>query len=209
MHIPPLYKTFCIAVTLLVLISCNSSPDRKDGVTTNNPELPGQGKSTLVSGVAAEEEMRQAALNGEVEQVKAYIDAGTNVNALDQEGHTALMFAGYNGHTKIVIMLIEEDAVVDRRDLLGQTALLYASSGQFPETVKVLLDKGAEPDIVDSNEHFTPLMHAATAGNLDVVKLLITHGADLSMTDVDGDDAESFARQAGHLKVAEYLQSLR
>ena len=153
--------------------------------------------------------MRQAALNGDVEQVKTYLDAGTNVNALDQEGHTALMLAGYNGHTKIVIMLIEEDAVVDRRDLMGQTALLYASSGQFPETVKVLLDKGAEPDIVDSNEHFTPLMHAATAGNLDVVKLLITYGADLSMTDVDGDNAESFARQAGHLKVAEYLQSLR
>ncbi len=128
MHRRPLYNTFCITIVLVVLISCNRAPDidRKD-------------RSTLVSGVAAEEEMRQAALNGDVEQVKKYLDAGTNVNALDQDGHTALPFAGYNGHTEIVIMLIDGDAEVDRRDLQGQTALLYAPSGQFSETVNVLL----------------------------------------------------------------------
>jgi len=119
------------------------------------------------------------------------------------------MFAAYNGHTDIVLALIESDAVVDRRDLLGQTALLYASSGQFPETVKLLLEKGAEPNIVDSNEHFSPLMHAASAGNLEVVKLLVEKGAKVAMTDIDNDNAESFARQAGNLEVADYLHSLR
>ena len=92
---------------------------------------------------------------------------------------------------------------------MGRTALLYASTGPFPETVKILLDKGAKPNIIDSDEHFTPLMHAAAEGNLDVVKILLEYEADLSLTDVDGDDAESFARQAGHIQVAEYLQSVR
>jgi ankyrin repeat protein len=52
-------------------------------------------------------------------------------------------------------------------------------------------------------------MHAAAEGNLAVVKVLIAHGADLNLRDVDGDDAESFARQAGHQQVADYLHSLR
>ena len=98
---------------------------------------------------------------------------------------------------------------MDRRDLMGRTALLYASTGPFPETVKILLDKGAKANVVDSNEHFTPLMHAAAEGNLDVVKLLVAYGADLDLKDVDGDNAESFARQAGHTEIADYLRSLQ
>ena len=109
---------------------------------------------------------------------------------------------------EIVLLLLDKDAVVDRRDLLGRTALLYASTGPFPGTVQVLLDRGAEPNIVDSDEHFSPLMHAAAEGHLQVVKLLMEFGADPALTDVDGDDAEFFARQAGHIQVADYLNAL-
>ncbi len=187
---------FYVILMVFILSGCNRS-------AVHNKEI-----SNTNNAAAMEEEMRQAALNGDADHVKKFIDAGTDVNAMNQEGHTALMLAAYNGHTEIVTMLIDMDAVVDRRDLLGQTALLYASSGQFPETVRILLDKGAEPNIVDSNEHFSPLMHAATAGNLDAVKLLLEYGADRLLTDVDGDNAEFFARQAGHNQVAEYLQSI-
>ncbi len=92
------------------------------------------------------------------------------------------MFAALNGHTEIVKALIDKAAVVDRRDILWQTALLYPSTGPFPETIKALLDNGAEPIIVDSDEHFSPLMHAAAEGNLEVVKLLLDNRADLSLT---------------------------
>ena len=163
----------------------------------------------IVSDPAMEEEIRQASLEGNNEKVKELLDGGANVNASDQEGHTALMFAAYNGHLEIVRALTESGAIVDQRDLMGRTALLYASSGPFPETVKILLDKGAEPNIVDSNEHFSPLMHAAAEGNLEVVKILLEHHADLTLTDVDGDDAETFARQAGHEAVSDHLNSIR
>jgi ankyrin repeat protein len=62
---------------------------------------------------------------------------------------------------------------------------------------------------VDSDEHFSPLMHAAAEGHLDVVKVLIAHGADRSLKDVDGDDAVSFATKAGHMQVAEYLNAIQ
>ena len=43
-------------------------------------------------------------------------------------------------------------------------------------------------------------------GHLEVVKVLIAYEADTSLKDVDGDDAASFAAQAGHSRVVEYLK---
>jgi ankyrin repeat protein len=157
----------------------------------------------------SEEALRQAALDGILSDVNTYLDAGTPVDALDPDGHTALMFAAFNGHSEIVLRLLEEGADLEKRDFMDRTALLYACTGPFPETVKILLDKGALPNVVDSDEHFSPIMHAAAEGNLSVVKILVEFGADLSLKDVDGDDAESFARQAGHMQVADYLHSIR
>ncbi|MEN8227511.1 MAG: ankyrin repeat domain-containing protein [Bacteroidota bacterium] len=217
-----LYHALYTTMVLLLLNSCNQSSASKDGEPSSEVEasLPGEtatgsdtvsvpGETISENVPVSEEEMRQAALDGDVEKVRKLLDAGTNLNSPDQEGHTALMYAAFNGHTDIVLLLLNEGAVVDRRDLMGRTALLYASTGPFPETVKLLLEKGAEPNIVDSGEHFSPLMHAAAEGNMNVVKILLEYGADLSLTDVDNDDAESFAREAGHLQVAEYLRSLR
>ncbi len=196
-------------MVLIALVNCSRTTGDGEETSSDQAEMSGLVESPAITGLEAEEGMRQAALNGDAKRVIELLDTGTNVNAPDQEGHTALMFAAFNGHTEIVLALIDSNAVVDRRDLQGRTALLYASTGPFPETVKVRLEKGAEPNIVDSDEHFSPLMHAAAEGNLDVVKLLVANGADLSLTDVDHDNAESFARQAGHLEVADFLQSLQ
>jgi ankyrin repeat protein len=91
---------------------------------------------------------------------------------------------------------------------MDQTALMYGSTGPFPETVKLLLEHGADPNLVDSNEHFSALMHAAAEGNLEVVKLLIAAGANPSLKDVDGDDAAVFAVQRGQTEVVEYLKTI-
>lgn len=209
MRLIPSHKFIYALLFIFIFMACNRSPGSNNQETGNAEELSGNVEEKAASSPAAEEEMRQAALEGDGENVNKLLEAGTQVNAMDQEGHTALMFAAFNGHSEIVLALLENGAGVDRRDLMGRTALLYASTGPFPETVKILLDKGAKPNIIDSDEHFTPLMHAAAEGNLDVVKILLEYEADLSLTDVDGDDAESFARQAGHIQVAEYLQSVR
>jgi len=198
------------SLILFTMLGCKPSPSgsAEEGKAEAQEEkiTPPLGKT---SDPASEEALRQAALDGMHTQVKSLLDKGTKVDAPDADGHTALMFAAFNGHSEIILSLLEQGAVLDRRDLMGRTALLYASTGPFPETVKILLDQGAKPNVVDSDEHFSPLMHAAAEGNLAVVKVLMAHGADLNLRDVDGDDAESFARQAGHQQVADYLHSLR
>jgi len=202
-----LQDIFLLCLVLFVSIGCNRSPvegteAKKEKVTPLLAEKP-------ASDPVSEEAMRQAALDGIITEVNKYLEAGTAVDALDPDGHTALMFAAFNGHSEIVLRLLEESADLEKRDFMDRTALLYASTGPFPETVKILLDKGALPNVVDSDEHFSPLMHAAAEGNLGVVKILVEFGADLSLMDVDGDDAESFARQSGHQQVADYLHSIR
>jgi ankyrin repeat protein len=160
-------------------------------------------------GPAGEMAFRQAAHDGKLEVVKAFLKQGINFNAVDEGGQTALMYAAFNGHSEIVLLLIEAGAEIDQRDGLNRTALLYGATGPFPETVKILLDRGADPNVVDSDEHFSPLMHAAAEGHLEVVKVLIAYKADPSLKDVDGDDAASFALQSGHIEVAEYLKSIK
>jgi ankyrin repeat protein len=44
-------------------------------------------------------------------------------------------------------------------------------------------------------------MTAAAEGQVEVVRVLLAYGADPELEDVDGDTAESFAIQNGHLQV--------
>lgn len=187
---------------------CKSSGN---GKTDKIPsaEVPSEpSKAKLESSPEKVAQLHEMALDGDLMGVENAIKSGVDINGMEEEGRTALMLASFNGHSEIVLVLVDAGAVIDRRDGMGRTALLYAATGPFPETVRILLDKGAEPNVVDSDEHFSPLMHAAAEGNLDVVKILLEAGANPSLKDVDGDNAASFARQAGHLEVANYLESL-
>ena len=71
--------------------------------------------------------------------------------------------------------------------------------------MELLLERKADPNIVDNQEHFSALMHAAAEGYIEVVKILLDHGADATLKDIDGDTAESFARKNGHTGVADLL----
>jgi len=202
----------CAAFLCFTFFSCNQSGKKKltgESSAGVSPEASVQKPDEkLESSPELVALLQQAAHDGDMKGVEKAIESGVDVNGMDEEGRTALMFAGFNGHSEIVLILLDEGSGIDRRDLMGRTALLYAATGPFPETVRILLYKGAEPNVVDSDEHFSPLMHAAAEGNLDVVKILMEAGSDASLQDIDGDNAASFARQSGHLEVANYLDAL-
>jgi hypothetical protein len=152
--------------------------------------------------------IHEAALNGQTVQVVNGLEKGIDVNKRDAEGRTALMYASYNGHTEIVKVLIEKGAMVNMADSYGRTALMMASSGPFAATVKVLLDNQTDPNMADYEEHFTALMYAAAEGQTDVVRILLSYGADPDLKDVDGDNALTFAVNNNHKEVASLLQSI-
>ncbi|MDF7801833.1 ankyrin repeat domain-containing protein [Pontiellaceae bacterium B1224] len=154
-----------------------------------------------------QQEVAEAALYGKNEIVKKAMEQGYKVDSRDPEKRTALMFAAFNGQTETVKILIKAGADANAQDNIGTTPLMFAASApNAVETVTVLLEAKAKINMVDNNEHFSALMWAAAEGQADNVKLLLSKGADLSLQDVDGDTAESFAAKAGHTAVAQILK---
>jgi ankyrin repeat protein len=218
-----LYPSTVLLAALLVtsagLVNCKGKgegPDRtsEDAKISDQPEATADQQTPSTTppepgqNLAADQQaLNEAALNGDLERVKLLLEQDGDPNGIDPEGRTALMFASFNGHTETVRMLLEAGAEVATRDAMGRTALLYACTGPFAETVKLLLDYQADPNIVDHDEHFSPLMHAAAEGQLEVVKLLLKSGADPMLKDIDGETAALFARNNGYTEVAGLIQS--
>jgi ankyrin repeat protein len=156
----------------------------------------------------AETALHQAAFAGDLAMTTRMVaEEGIAVDVADNEKHTPLMWASFNGHTAVVEYLIENGAKLNALDVNGRNALMYASSGPFSATVDLLLNKGSMVNVQGKLEGFTALMTAAAEGQLEVVRLLLIHGADPALKDEDNDTAEIFAVQKGHSAVAELLRS--
>ena len=61
--------------------------------------------------------------NGDIEEVKKAIEAGSNVNAKDEFGSTPLESAVYDGHKEIAAILIANGANPNAKDEDGATPL--------------------------------------------------------------------------------------
>ena len=195
-----------LAFLAVLLTSCKGKNEQG-----TQDELSGQqSRPGEVIGASSPDDVKvlhDASFSGVIEDVVLQVQKGVDLNAADSGGRTALMLAAFNGHTDIVRILLDSGAEPDLIDTLGRSALIYGSSGPFPQTVEMLLERNANPNLADKDEHFTALMHAAAEGHIEVVKVLLEHGADPGMKDIDDDTAESFARRAGQLEVADLLKS--
>ncbi len=73
----------------------------------------------------------EAVNTGNVEQVRALINAKVDRHATDKEGRSALMLAAFNGNTDMVKELLEAGPLINAKDKVGSTALMYAVSGIY------------------------------------------------------------------------------
>jgi ankyrin repeat protein len=94
-----------------------------------------------------------AALNGDAAGVQSLLAQKAAVNAKDDNGLTALMWAA----PEVVAVLLKGGADVHARDNRGRTALTSAAFREYATTVRALLDRGAEVDAGD-NSGRTPLL---------------------------------------------------
>ena len=80
----------------------------------------------------------------------------------------------------------------------------YASLGEI-EQVKVLLEQGIDPNQTD-DEGYSALQAAAENDHLDIVKLLVSKGANVNHTSPH--TALELAEMADQQQIVEYLKSL-
>ena len=114
--------------------------------------------------------------------VKAQLAAGADVNAPDNAGTSALLWAAYNASPDLVAVLLAAGADPNAPNPFGVTPLLQATRNGDAATTRLLLDAGADVGRA-VREGETPLMAAARTGNLDSVQLLLERGADVNATE--------------------------
>ena len=137
-----------------------------------------------------------AAQQGDVESGRILLGAGADVNeSRKKDRMTVLMVAAASGNEKFSVLLLDKGANPNLIDESGYTALHYAASGEKTvELVKVLLAHGADPNARTTKDSrtnstsgvslkgATPLLLAASLGNVETVRALIAGGADAFIT---------------------------
>ena len=153
-------------------------------------------------------------------------------------GYTALMRTAIRGHKPVVEYLVEQGADVEMRDRGGYTALMYATqkgkinvvfcllgvsedmfSQEFSEwkfknkansmdlAVKYLVEEGLKNDFRWGYMNKV-LVRCASWGNIDVVKYLISRGADVNHRNEYGLTALGVAMKNRKANVAVFISSL-
>jgi ankyrin repeat protein len=118
-----------------------------------------------------ERELLESVKRGQYQFVKEILERGANVDARDNKGTTALMWASIAGNVSIVSLLLEAGASVNEKDSTGNTPLLWASRYRRPDITSSLLEAGANVNAQDRLGN-TPLIMASSIGNLHVVRML-------------------------------------
>jgi uncharacterized protein len=162
--------------------------------------------------------------------IKKLLDAGADPNALInstprarmREGSprivyaTALMRAALAGDVELAKMLLSYGAKPDIISSDRETTLMAAcgtgfingyhrqrSPAERLELVKLLVDMGQDVNAAD-NYGITPLMVAANLGDLEVVKYLVSKGADLGAHDLGKKNDGAFGSSVEPLMPIDY-----
>ena len=103
---------------------------------------------------------------GECEEILSAIDTGTDVNAANHNGVSALMTAVmYNKNPGVLGALIENGADVNAKSDKGNTALMYAAMFRSAEVVRELVEYGADINAENESKH-NALHYAKVSRNL-------------------------------------------
>jgi hypothetical protein len=112
-----------------------------------------------------------AAVSGDVTEVRRMVAAGADVNELNEYGNSALHLIALGGTVEMVKALVELGADKNALGVGGGTPLHVAAMGGKVETVKLLAQLGAEPGVKNVHEE-TPLQMSVRLGHHQMAQVL-------------------------------------
>jgi uncharacterized protein len=124
----------------------------------------------------------------------------------DPAGSSTPLLTAAESWPEAIPVLLGAGADVHAVTKEGRTPLMGAAHRNQLESMELLLAAGANLEDKDKRGT-TPLISAAKAGKAEAIKWLLDHGANIQATDNAGKNAEYWARENGHLQIAEMLQS--
>jgi ankyrin repeat protein/beta-lactamase regulating signal transducer with metallopeptidase domain len=145
-----------------------------------------QGRKDLVELLVAKGATRVSTIHlaaraGDLEEVKAFIEKGTDINAKDQSGRTPLFLTVCADTNDVARFLIAKGADVNAKDSSGDTPLHSALSNGKKDIAELLIAKGADVNAETNKAAETPLHDAAYFGCSEIAELLIAKGARLDV----------------------------
>jgi len=138
--------------------------------------------------VANEAALRKVALKGDNNEIIRLSLLGTDVDAVDEHGESALHVAAAHGRSETVALLVSKlGADANRQAKAGETPLHLSATGGHGATLRLLARSfGGDPCCQD-RDGLTPAHNAALGGHDSTLRLLADEfGADLSAMDKDG-----------------------
>ncbi|MCY4646352.1 MAG: ankyrin repeat domain-containing protein [Gammaproteobacteria bacterium] len=125
-----------------------------------------------------------AAMRGDLDEVRGLLRSGADVNAPQSDGLTAIHWAADNGDAALARVLIYAGAnlaPLTRND--AYTPLHMAARGGHAEVLALLLEAGADPAVATSRSGVTAMHLAAKAGSGEALRALAAAGAEVDARD--------------------------
>lgn len=162
----------------------------------------GNGKN--MSDVTFEEYM-EAAKEGKMDVVLNFLDKNPqDIDKVDEEGYTALMYAALEGHENLVSVLLLGNADVNKSAKDGLTPLLLSCVEGNINIIKKLLLKKANFNAVDKDGN--GVLHiAAINGYSEICKFFVDLKVDLNFKNKQGRTPLHLAAEEGHANTSETL----
>ncbi len=115
---------------------------------------------------------------GDLAKVQKAMKMGAKIDARDDEGSNALLWAAYKDRADVVKYLIEHGADKTVRSSSGKNILIYAVQNKNAELVKYLLAQKVPYESFSKNED--ALYEATQDGSMEIVKLLLPYIKDVN-----------------------------
>ena len=136
-------------------------------------------KKWLAQGANPDDELNNAIVADDIDRVRYLAAHGAHIDAVDGEGHPALVNATRYGFKSVATFLIEHKASPNLPDRSGWTPLMYAAWGDDPALAAMLLAHGAKLDATDK-DGLTPLAIAVQNAKVNAARTLLEAGADVN-----------------------------
>lgn len=143
-----------------------------------------------------------AVINGDMATIRLLLERGAIVNAVNKSGTPALHGATWSD--EIFNLLLEHGADPKMKQTEGTTTLHKACQEGSTALVAKLIPLQRDLEARDGAD-FTPLLNAAEAGRLDLLKLLVAAGANLKATEQTGSGALNLAAGSQSFEVVKFL----
>lgn len=175
--------------------------------------------------------LHAAAYTGHLDVAKELLRRGAGCNIEDKDGWTALQTAIVRGQQKLVDLLTEPtwdgerilhvvsqaisntDVLYLMKEMAGRKAtrsvvvsgLRNVINSGWTSRLLALLEDGADIDAIDEVGGMTALMHAAWLNAEGMIPLLLDHGADINLRDLDDRTALHWASEGSYSDLVEAL----